>query len=229
MFSRRDFIKLLSLTGATVLTPVRWFTNGPRQKSFLQGPEGGELYAGFLLLSEGEPVPDFVEYPNVPIPDGCGVEGGSKPSGVAKFYETPTALSKEVDFRVYLPNNLTEGLREGTSYTFSNLDGSIYEAWLAYEAFNSDSEVWEAIVFMGIQLFFPKPLPLWYVKPVEENTPGVNYEKVDFLPTAGLQSFSNDGVVYYWIDNDLFYKLVFEPTGKDNETRDFISSLKPSG
>lgn len=228
MFNRRDFIKLLSLSGATILTPFRWMNKGAAKTKPLHGLQGGELYAGFILLSEDQPVPEFVEYPQIPIPDGCGVEGGSKPSGKAIFFDTPTELAKNVDFRVYLPNQLPNGFREGPSYTFSNLDGTVYEAWLAYEAHNPELDFWETVVFISIQLLFPTPLPVWSTNPLEQNNPGISFDKVDFLPTAGLQTIGMNGSAYYWIDKDILYKLVLEPSRDDSVARSFIDSLRSS-
>lgn len=228
MFNRRDFIRLLSLGSVAIFTPLRRFglvnKRNPSQES--QGTD--ELYAGFVLLSENEPIPDFVEFPKVVAPDECGVETDSKLNSITKFYKTPSELSEDVGFRIYLPKELPDGVREGRSYTFSNSSGQIYEAWLSYEGYRSEVDSWMTVISLGIQLFFAKPLPMWKQAPVEANVRGVEFNKVDYLPVAGLQTITNDGFIYYWIDNDFFYRLIFEPFEGEGLTKNLIKSLVPT-
>ena len=61
MFTRRDFIKTMSLLSGAVLAPVRWLGRwtGVQPAQAEEPPEMGELYAGFVLLPEGAPMKVF--------------------------------------------------------------------------------------------------------------------------------------------------------------------------
>ncbi|MEM2126040.1 MAG: twin-arginine translocation signal domain-containing protein [Candidatus Methanosuratincola sp.] len=99
MLTRRDFIKFLSLVGAGTLTPLRRFL---RLTSLEEAPhqqeDTGELYADFLLLPEGTAVPNFVQYPKVPMPRLCGVGAESedtRPDAVIHFFENHEEVARK--------------------------------------------------------------------------------------------------------------------------------------
>jgi hypothetical protein len=231
MISRRDFIKLLGLAGAVVLTPLRVLGH-LGQRDYLQERElTGELYGGFLLLEEGTEIPEFVQHPKIPLPNGCGVgvnQKNAKPSAISQFFETPGDLANRTLFRIYMPRKMPDGLRYGKAYTLSNNNDSPYEAFLAYESYNSEAQLWETTVAFSIQLHYPKPLPLWLIDPVEDDIPGISYDKVDFLPNPGLRMITRRGFTYYWIESDIFYTLSFEPLPNEAVAIDFINRLVPS-
>ena len=231
MISRRDFIKLFSSIGAVLLAPLRGLGQIGEKDYLQEGKVAGDLYGGFLLLEEGAQIPEFIQYPTIPMPNGCGVgvdEKNLRASAISQFFETPEDLAKGVLFRVYLPKKMPDGLRYGKAYTLSNNNGSLYEASLAFESYNSETQLWETAASFWIQLHYPKPLPLWSMKPVEVGVPGISYDKVDFLPSPGLRVATQDGFVYYWIENDIFYTLIFEPSPNEAGAVDFINQLIPS-
>ena len=110
----------------------------------------------------------------------------------------------------------------------SNNNGILYEASLAFESYNAITQLWETTVSLWVQLHYPKPLPLWSISPVEAGVPGINYDKVDFLPNPGLRLATRRGFVYYWIENDVFYTLIYEPSADEATTVAFINQLVPS-
>jgi hypothetical protein len=231
MISRRDFIKLLGLTGGIVLAPLRFLGQWSKRDFSQERGLTGELYNGFLLLEEGTQIPEFVQYPTIPMPIGCGVGAEEKSvnlSAICRIFETPEDLANEMAFRVYLLRELPNGIRCGKAYTLSNSNGSLYEASLAYESYNSKTQLWETTISFLIQLHYPKPLPLWSMKSVENDVPGIIYDKVNFLPNPGLRMATQRGLVYYWIENDIFYTLGLEPTINETITADIINRLDPS-
>jgi len=231
MISRRDFIKLFSSTGAVLLAPLRGLGQIGEKDYLQEGKLAGDLYGGFLLLEEGAQVPEFIQYPTIPMPNGCGVgvdEKNPKPSAISQFFETPEDLARGVSFRVYLPKRMPDGVRHGKAYSLSNSNGSLYEVSLPFESYNSETQLWEAVASFWIQLHYPKPLPLWSEEPVETDTLGVRYDKVDFLPSPGLQLTTQEGFVYYWIENDIFYTLILEPWQSEAAAVDFINLLIPT-
>ena len=229
MLNRRDFIKLFSVAGSIVLTPIRGLGQSDRTSEAHSARLAGELYEGFLLLEEEIPMPEFVQFPTS-IPAGCGVGVDSKqlrPQPIGRFFESPADLAQEMLFRLYLPEKVPDGLRYGKSFAMSNDHGLLYDVSVAFEAYNSSVQLWETVASLSIQLQFPKPLPLYVTQPID-NVPGVTYDKVDFLPSPGLQMVTQTGFVYYWIENEIFYSLILEPCPDETTAREFISLLTPT-
>jgi hypothetical protein len=231
MLNRREFIKLFSVASSIVFAPTRGIGRSENKDFAFNNAPAGELYEGFLILEEESPIPEFVQFPTISMPDGCGIgvdEKSPKPRPISKFFESPQNLAQEALFRVYLPEKVPNGLRPGKSYTLSNSNGLLYEASLAFEAHNSDAQLWETVASFWIQLQYPKPLPLQLTKPVDVDVPGVTFDKVDFLPSPGLQMVTEAGFVYYWIESDIFYALILEPCPNEETAREFIGSLAPT-
>lgn len=69
MATRRDFLKTISTFAAAVLVPLdtiaRKLSRGPSHPLWQ-----GEVYAGFVILPEGDPIPSFVVPPQHPVAHG---------------------------------------------------------------------------------------------------------------------------------------------------------------
>ncbi|MDH7475772.1 MAG: hypothetical protein QHJ74_17490 [Anaerolineae bacterium] len=123
MLTRRDFIKILAAMGTVLLSPLNrlkglYSFNGEssleQSATLPQTFPLGEVYAGFLLLPDGAPVPPTVKYPERGMPTFCGVgagRDGPEPTAVIKSFSTVTDLAREIAFPVYTLSKLTEGLR----------------------------------------------------------------------------------------------------------------------
>jgi hypothetical protein len=64
-------------------------------------PVEGELFAGFVLLPEGAPMPSFVKEPALGVPNMCGVGvgmGGPEPTAVTTNFLNAADILTKIDF-----------------------------------------------------------------------------------------------------------------------------------
>lgn len=187
----------------------------------------GELYAGFLLLQEGIPLPDFIVCPEAGPPIICGV-GQEKPelTGQGILYPTLEEVINGVDFPVYtlayLPSELR--LRGGSVIRYTT--GEIYSASIDFEVFNPKVDLWETRVSIWAQPDFCTPYPLWFSSPAEAGEPSIVLEKVNFLPVPGIKAKVQQGAVYYWIENNTLFTLIQELDDFSFGVQEIIGSLE---
>lgn len=65
----------------------------------------GESFAGFFLLPEGAPVPNFVQPSKRGIPAVCGIgadSGGAIATAISETYDSVEELKKVIDFPIYI-------------------------------------------------------------------------------------------------------------------------------
>lgn len=230
MFTRRDFIKTMSLLSGAILTPVRWLgkwvEGQPEQAEELK--EIGELFAGFVLLPEAVTLPAFVQYPRFAPPNECGLgagNGGHKANAVVRSYESESKLAESVNFPVYTIKPTSIELRPTTISTISHPNGIIYGTSIGFGILNKDVGIWETIIALWAQPDFYRPYPLWFSNPLAANEPAVTLLKTDGLPSPGIYAPVQMGYIYHWIANDIYYSLTIEPTPSEQFTEEVISSL----
>ncbi len=214
---------------------LRWLD--PSNKHFSWGPPEtllpqtsllGEIYAGFLLLPDGAPVPPNVKYPERGMPTFCGVgagRGGPTPTAVSKSFSTAAEMAREVDFPVYTFSKLPERLRPAGANLIRHETGEVFAALVDFQSHNGRSGDWETTVSIWVQPEFPRPFPLWSSDPVEPGGPAVVLEKVDFLPSPGVMVATRQGAVFHWIRNDILYTLIAELGPSREEALALVSLL----
>lgn len=239
-FDRRQFLRgTFGSLGAMIAARAGWlFPEGrqvlARARSTiqegvaLQPPVEGELYAGFLLLPEGAPVPATVKYSRLGIPIACGVgvgRGGPELTSVTKPVATPADLAREGHFPAYTLSKLPEGLRPAGGYLIKHISGESFGGLLSFETHNAQTNSWEPTVRIWAQPDFPRPFPMWSSNPVEPEGLSVTLEKVDFLPSPGILIRSTEGHVFLWIENDVLYMLTAEYGQSLEESQALVASL----
>lgn len=239
MLTRRNFIKFLAVVGSGVLLPplnkLRWLdlfnqhvSWGPPETLLPPTSSLGEIYAGFLLLPDGAPVPPNVKYPERGMPTFCGVgagHGGPVPTAVSQSFSTAAEMAREVDFPVYIFSKLPERLRQAGATLIRYETGEVFAALVDFQSHNGRSGDWETTVSIWAQPEFPRPFPLWSSEPVEPGGPAVALEKVDFLPSPGVMVTTRQGAVFHWIRNDVLYTLIAEPGPSHEEALALVSLL----
>jgi hypothetical protein len=226
MLNRRDFIKFLGATGAVILSPLRrleWF----KPLEVVQAEEPvGELYAGFVLLPEGAPAPEFVKYPEVMVPIICGAgQNSSQHASMASTenFSTIVELANRIQFPIFkpapLPNNLKPTAIKLIKHKISN------EIYLTEYILESDAAEESVMAIMSAYTKFPAPFPLWSSEPVEPNETATVPEKVDFLPSPGIMVSSKGGNIFNWIGNNIFYSLIVEPALSREDAEILATSL----
>lgn len=217
MFTRRDFIKTMSLLGGAMLAPVRWLGKwaGVEPAQEEEPPEGGELYAGFVLLPEGAPMPAYVRC--APAPVLCQVDDMHDPEtldsrGETLRFDDLTQLLNNVSFRTYVPSSLPVDIEfvQGHLLRFAQ-SGEQFAASIAYGPANGH----EPLLSLSARPIFPRPYPIWPVPSTiydEEGEPVsvISPEKVDFTPASGLLLPTEQGHLLQWIKQDILYTLVVE-------------------
>ncbi len=240
-FSRRAFVRFVGATGAALfagmsdLIPeaqLRW----PAQARSPSGSSGiayasplsvGELYAGFILLPDGAPVPAFVKPSRRGIPDGCGV-GRADPKIVAviKSFARVEDVASEGRFPVYTFSKLPDGLRPRGGNLIKHPTGEVAGASIDFETYHAGARTWACTVSIWAQPDYPKPFPLWSQKALGPGGPAVVLEKVNFLPSPGIRVSTLLGCVFHWIQDEVCYRLRLEHSRSPQEIQALVSSLK---
>lgn len=213
MLSRRSFLKSLAGVGAVILLPIEkrlGFPTANQRKGISLALAEEDLYAGFVILPEGSPAPSFVQPSVRGVPIVCGVgEGRGGPPAQAKFEEFGANgdVRAQLPFRMaYLPD--TVSLPEGGGSILRHPTGEIYGSTLLYgELPGADPDSNSNAIRIWAVPDFPRPFPLWESNSVEPGGPEARFLKVDFLPSDGLMQATDEGYVFYWIDDNVLHTL----------------------
>jgi len=227
MATRRDFLKTISTFAAAALVPLdsiarKW----SRGRS--QAPWQGEVYAGFVILPEGDPIPSFVVPPTIPLPMVCGVgEGreGQPPFTFGRYFDTAAEVVREAGTPVYTLSRVPSGLRPSRPRVVQHLTGEVFAVSLDFESRNPITREWESTVSIWAEPDFPRPVPLWWSDPVEPDGPSVTYQKVDDPPSPGLMVESAQGYVFHWIADDVYFIMRVENGSSEEEARGMVRQL----
>lgn len=225
MITRRDFIKMLGIVGAAILSPLDRIGNKIySKKNYLSGNDVGEEFAGFLLLPDGADTPEFVLYPKSGIPIFCGVGDGPSPtaSGVTVSIED---LSEKVNFKLYKIANQIDNLAPLEGTIIYQPDSKIFCITIDYGRNISESNIREGGVSIWAYSSFPYPYPIWSSDPVEINGPFVKNEKVEFLPMPGVLTITPTMQIAHWIENDILYKIIIDPCTDISYSRSIVDAL----
>jgi hypothetical protein len=208
MLTRRDFIKFLGVVGATTLTPLRGLGRGAYSKIAPADDPVGELYAGFVLLPEGAPIPDFVEPGRAIALHSPGENLGE----VIKF-DNVEGLMDHVLFPLYIPSELPVGFDFASAdMTRFQKSDAIWNATLSFRNPSLDHNEQIAHISLVALLEYPRPFPVWPVHdPRVSGEVIVNPEKVN-LPTRtpAIMLPSSRGHILQWIEDGVHYMLVAE-------------------
>lgn len=232
--SRRAFIKWLSAISGVVVAKMAGLVPevqaAPPTGRFRQEGSGGnktgvgtiranpeviegELYEGFLLLPEGAPVPATVMQSKLGIPIVCGVgvgRGGPEPTAIVESVSSAIDLPNKTQFPIYTFSKLPSQIRSASATLIRHSSGEVFTSSVDFQTYNKNNGVWETTISIWAQPDFPRPLPLWSSTPAELGGPAVVLEKVDFLPSPGIRVTTDNGYVFHWIENDIFYTFVAE-------------------
>lgn len=103
------------------------------------------------------------------------------------------------------------GLKSHQAAIIQHGDGSIFGGYVTYQASVPGSGVPFMALSITVQRGFPRPYPVWYEHPVEENAPSVTPEKVDYVPGgAGILIRTRAGFDLHWIQHEGLYSLSAE-------------------
>lgn len=228
MVTRRDFIKTMSLLSGVVLAPVRWLgrwaspnllgqlpLGGVQPAQTEEPPEGGELYAGFVLLPEGAPMPSFVQCASG-APILCRVED-ARDSDVTAFrgetlwFDNIESLRDYLSFPIYIPTSLPRNIELMYGYVIRFVQSQ--EVFAAKVDFGIEGNP-QPLISLSAQAIFPHPYPVWPVGILSENSESQDEvfipEKVDFTPTSGVMFPTLYGHVLHWVSENVLYTLIVE-------------------
>lgn len=225
--SRRQFLSgTFEGLGAILVARVGWLfpegqqvfakmTRAKPNDATLQPPVGSDLYAGFLLLPEGAPVPAFVQDYRLGIPTMCGVsEPGQRPAdhehmdAVHIDLKDAAELTRLGGFPVYTLSECPDGLRPSGASLIRHGTGEVYGGWVSFEAYDEHYARWYTTVSILARVDFPRPVPLWFINAVEAGGPTIIPEKIYFLPSGpGILVRIPGGFALHWIEKDVYYTL----------------------
>lgn len=216
--SRRGFlVQSMALIGWLVLPKHVRVTASkavpPSRPSFT---EIGELYGGFVLLPDGAPEPaDLTTYLGFPNPCGAVELGGKEHAQASDAVEVKLSdaksLAMQSGFPLYTLRTIPSGLSFPTSRLIKHGSGDVHGSDLSYKAFDSRFNTVFTAISITAQKGFPRPYPLWYQSPVEENGPSIILEKVAYVPGGeGILINTPVGFDLHWIQYDILYSLSLE-------------------
>jgi len=212
MISRRSFIKGAATMAAAILTPVDRVFRRPTGAA--SRPLGNfELYHGFVLLDEDEPIPDFVVFPHIPA-EGDPFRGKM----VSSVDAVPEPFKKDLRLRDKPKKHKLRDI-----YLEEHVSGTPNEALAAYIRLSKPNRGDGPT--LSVRYLYPSPYPMRSSPPVEPGGPAVEVIKVDYLPSSGLMVPSARGYIYFWISGGLLYTLYVEDDPGLDEAKDTALDL----
>ena len=216
MLSRRHFMRVVASLGGVTLFSL----NQPRWWRFVvtasaQEPSTNELYAGFLLLSEAAPVPDFVrETRGIVLGQECDCQDPALAGETVQF-SSIQELSDSVPIPLYVPTVLPSNARLAhTSVTRFAESGDVWETTISFATGNARG----GLISVRASPEFPQPYPVWPVRLWFAHDDGPIYpEKVTISGSPGVMLPSAPGYVFLWIERRVLYTLAVEDYS-DRET-----------
>lgn len=181
----------MSVLGGILLSPISKM--GVLKYSDINNTDissNGELYAGFVLLQEGTPIPEFVINPKNFFPQNV----------ISVFYDSITQLRNDVSFLVYTLSEIPRGNHSLQCCIVKDHQENVY--YVNQSFLNSNNEL---VASIWAQPDFLRPLPLWSSKSSENGGLFFNFEKISFQEKSAIRVKDNNYRVYHWIESDIFY------------------------
>lgn len=212
---RRNFLKLIGAAAAGApLVAVAGTTLGePGPALNPDPPQPGlrpyELFHGFLLIDDKQPIPEFVQAGALEQSLGCGLGGDTRrrKTTFTEMFGSPEALAAELTFTMYGFQRLPFDVRVGACSLRRHQSGRIMHANIAYQQFDLELGDWVTSLSVFAQTSYARPYPIVSSPPLEPGEPGVIPAKTDILPGPGLHISTGSGDSYHWIDADVLYHI----------------------
>ncbi len=170
-----------------------------------QGCSHGELYAGFILLNDTDPIPSCVQPGPLPpaICSNFDTSGQTPLPGRQESFATSAALAAAAGYPIYTLDPAPNGLTESDRSLFLLPDGTPFAAVIGFATATS----------MRIRVWsygeYPQPRPLRSLSPdSEDDWPAITLEKAAFLPQAGIFIDSGEDFVSNWIESEVHYQML---------------------
>ena len=160
----------------------------------------GEIWEGFVLLSEGAPLPSFVTC--APAPILCQTDGSPEAEALRGEVLPVRDLAEaraQIPFPLYRPTELP--FQQGQMIRFRR-GGRVFIVMLDFgRASEPEGSLWARPIY-------PRPYPVWPVRHPEQPEIPVPPAKVFFTPAPGVLLPTVDGYMVHWIEQDVLYTLV---------------------
>jgi hypothetical protein len=168
----------------------------------------GELYAGFILLSDSTSLPTFVLQPIRQPPTICGA-GQINPeiTGTARYFTTIETMASMIETPIYTLASYPDFIQPGEKSFIQYNSGEIFDTSIVFDIYDEFSRSWIPIIHFRSQPDYLRPFPLWEAKPVEADGPMIILEKTNDLPTPGIKIVEQEGAIFYWIEDDVLNTL----------------------
>jgi hypothetical protein len=220
MINRRDFIKLIGMF-SVVLTPLNRLISKTSYE--LQGGSlsKGELFEGFVLLPADAEVPSFVTPAKTK-----GPKEKNKSSTVYKEFKSVNDLKAHVKKPIYAIDKSKQSADFLGANVVSYFDDEVFGVSLGFIDPTNATSMEEANISLWAQYEYPRPYPLWNAAPTDEDHLGYGLEKVDFLPSPGIQITTPQGFVFCWIEKNVLYMLILDNYPTSTQALSFVASLQ---
>jgi len=199
------------------------------KRAHAQSCSHGELYEGFLLLDDGDPLPSCVQAQIALVPQLCGAGNSSLANqstvgADVSHYISVSSLASVVPWTLFDLGSIPSGteLNDVTLIKLSN--GDCYWTSVSYCTVGANST---GVITLTSCSDFARPYPLWSIIPetIGEFDP-LYYEQVSHTPVDGLFAELDGGYTSRWIDNDILYELRDEFSTSRNDAIALASNLQ---
>lgn len=200
MRNRRTFIKFLGVIGGALMLPFQKMGYAHTEATQAKLPPGAELYAGFVLLPEGNDASEFVKPPRLGPPIECGA---------GRDLVQPTAETMFVaNFSDGLPNykslcflkEIPFGFQKPSKHILKHQSGEVFSATEYYESDDINKDGMKRLIRLVFHFDFPKPYPI----------PKSISQRTNILPTDGVMILTPFGYVFHWISNEILHTLIID-------------------
>ncbi|MDQ3006067.1 MAG: hypothetical protein M3R47_11900, partial [Chloroflexota bacterium] len=172
-------------------------------------------------------LPADAEVPSFVIPAKTkGPKEKNKSSTVHKEFKSLKDLKDHVKKPIYIIDEGLQSVQFLGANVISYFDNEVLDVSLGFIDPMNAISMEEANISLAAQYQYPDPYPLWAAAPTEGGNPGYSLEKVDFLPSPGIQITTLYGFVFCWIEKKVLYTLILENNPTSDQALSFVSSLK---
>lgn len=180
----------------------------------------GELWGGFLILSEGidHPIANGNAGKRVAAPEGGG------PLEVREFDQL-RAAAKAVKIPLYgvdlsaLPSLTLSGV-----WTKSDLTGKPFIATAAYSRAHSAGDTRSEMVLISAEPAVDLPVRMFPVRSARDSSKR-GYVKLSCFPSQAIQAEAGVGAVVHWIEGTTRYTLEYREPHTEQQLRELAAAL----
>ncbi len=223
--NRRRFLgNLATLFGAVAILQLPFRLESKSKTE--QGPLGGEMYHGFILVPGNSDPPPWIHCTSVPVTCAAGNQNVDPDFlGEEIPFSTLEQVRDYVHFKLYSFNNLPAPLQVVSINVLQFAKSKhAFMVTMGFGKYNPSAGAVTPTISLWAQPDFPRPYPIYPAQAYNSDTI-VAPEKVSITPEPGVMLPTGDGHLIQWIKGDVLYTLVAEDDPSREAAINLVSAL----